>query len=63
MDLSIIVPAYNSAAYIRKCLLSCCNQDILMLDYEIIVVDDGSTDNTREIVCNLQKEYKIHLSK
>lgn len=57
MDLSIIVPAYNSAAYIRKCLLSCCNQDIPMLDYELIVVDDGSTDNTKEIVCNLQKEY------
>lgn len=57
MDLSIVVPAYNSAEYIKKCLLSCCKQDLLMSDYEIIVVDDGSTDNTKEIVCNLQKEY------
>lgn len=58
MDLSIIIPAYNSALYITKCLISCCKQDILQSDYEIIVVDDGSTDNTKEIVCNLQKEYR-----
>lgn len=45
---SIIVPAYNSEKYIEKTLLSLYNQSYR--DYEIIVVDDGSTDNTDKII-------------
>jgi len=44
--ISIIIPTYNEANYIVGCLGSILNQDI---DCEIIVVDDGSTDNTVEI--------------
>ncbi len=43
---SIIIPAYNMEAYIAKCLNSLYNQDIPESDYEIIVVDDGSSDAT-----------------
>lgn len=47
MQLSIIVPIYNVAAYLRKCVDSLLAQDIS--DYEIILVDDGSTDDSGTI--------------
>jgi len=46
---SIIIPAYNSSEYIDKCLISLIKQTLK--EIEIIVVDDGSSDNTVEI-CN-----------
>lgn len=47
MKLSIIVPIYNVAPYLRKCVDSLLMQDIS--DYEIILVDDGSTDDSGAI--------------
>lgn len=57
MKLSIIIPAYNSEKFIEKCLLSCLNQDIPHNEYELIVVDDGSIDNTRNIVLSMKEKY------
>lgn len=45
--LSIIVPLYNVEKYVEKCLTSICNQNYK--DCEVILVDDGSTDNTASI--------------
>ncbi|CAM3726807.1 glycosyltransferase family 2 protein [Mesobacillus zeae] len=45
---SIIIPAYNTGKYIKKCLDSVLNQSFK--DFEVIVVDDCSTDNTVELV-------------
>lgn len=58
IDLSIIIPAYNSEKYIEKCIMSCINQDLPHESYEIIIVDDGSTDNTKEVILRLQKKYE-----
>lgn len=49
--ISIVVPVYNVEKYLGKCLDSLLNQTIK--DYEIICVNDGSTDNSLEIL----KEY------
>lgn len=51
-DISIIIPAYNAEKYIKKCIDSIVNQT--KEELEIIVINDGSTDNTEDIV----KEYK-----
>jgi len=53
IDISILIPVYNCEKYIKECLNSCLDQDFTG-NYEIIIVDDGSTDNT----VNLIKEYQ-----
>ena len=58
MKFSIIVPAYNVAQYIEECVESVLNQDYD--NYEVIVVDDGATDETPQIIDNLaQKSEKV----
>lgn len=46
MDVSIIVTAYNYEKFIDECLDSCLDQKKTNLKYEVIVVDDGSVDET-----------------
>jgi glycosyltransferase involved in cell wall biosynthesis len=57
MQLSIIVPVYNVEEYIEKCILSLQQQDIPKDQYEIIIINDGSPDNSREVVLKLMKEF------
>ena len=54
--ISIIVPVYNSSKTIERCLNSLVNQTIK--DIEIIIVNDGSTDNTETIIKEYEKNYK-----
>ena len=49
-DLSIIVPVYNTASYVAECLNSILNQDRAGLSIEVIIVNDGSKDNSMEII-------------
>lgn len=55
--LSIIVPIYNVEPYVEKCIRSIQTQDIPADDYEIICINDGSPDDSREIVLRLQNEF------
>lgn len=57
MKLSIVVPVYNMAAdnKLRFCLDSLINQSIA--DYEIIAVDDASTDESLEILREYESKY------
>lgn len=47
--LSIIVPVYNVEQYLAKCIDSLLRQDLASEEYEVILVDDGSTDNSGRI--------------
>jgi hyaluronan synthase len=63
---SIIVPVKNEEGNIRNCVQSCINSTYPKK--EIIIVNDGSTDKTQEILQKMQQEYEseikvIHLSK
>jgi len=49
MKFSIIITSYNYETYIVECLESCLNQSHFS-DYEVIVIDDGSLDNTRSLL-------------
>lgn len=51
MLFTIIIPTYNRAQYIKKALDSCLEQTYTR--FEVIVVDDGSTDNTQEVVAQV----------
>ena len=50
---SIIIPIYNTENYLKQCLNSVINQTLK--DIEIILIDDGSTDNSPKI-CDEYKE-------
>ena len=52
---SVIIPVYNVENYLRKCLDSLVNQTLK--DIEIIVVNDGTTDNSQEIINEYVKKY------
>ena len=52
---SIIVPVYNTANKLEKCLESLVNQT--MQDIEIVIVNDGSTDNSEKIIMGYQDKY------
>lgn len=55
MFLSIVIPLYNVEKYLNECINSILKQTFT--DFEIILVDDGSTDKSPEICDNFSKEY------
>ncbi len=56
MKLSVIVPVYNTNKYLPKCLDSILNQSLK--DIEIIVINDGKSDNSVETIKKNEKKYK-----
>ena len=55
VEVSVIVPIYNSGKYLRKCLLSLAGQTFSKM--EVILIDDGSTDLSRYICETFCKEF------
>ena len=47
--ISVVIPSFNEEERIEQCLVSLTKQDLPRSEYEIIVVDGGSKDKTREI--------------
>ncbi|XRO76583.1 glycosyltransferase [Methanocaldococcus sp. 10A] len=58
MKVSIVVATYNRKDKLEKCLNALVSQTFPQEDYEIIIVDDGSTDGTYEFLKKKQKEIK-----
>jgi glycosyltransferase involved in cell wall biosynthesis len=50
VDISVIITNYNNEAYIGRAIRSCLKQSLPDKQYEVIVVDDCSTDSSREII-------------
>ena len=57
MFLSIIIPVFNSEKYLAQCLDSCLSQDLPADTYEIICVNDGSTDRSMEILSDYAARF------
>ena len=57
MKLSIIVPCYNVRDYVAKCIHSLETQDIKQEEFEVLVYNDGSTDDTLNVIQEIVKEY------
>lgn len=55
VKVSVVMPVYNGAKYLEKSLKSVSNQTLK--DLEVICVDDGSTDNSLEVLKGLESEY------
>ncbi len=55
-EVSVVIPLYNQAAFVKDAIDSLLNQTFK--NFEVIVVNDGSTDNSLEVVKELQEKYK-----
>ena len=57
--ISVIIPVYNTERYIKKCLESLAKQK--MQDFEVIIVNDGSTDNSEKLIKDYIKSSKLNI--
>lgn len=57
LKISVIIPAYNAEKYLTETLDSVVSQTMSDSDYEIIIVNDGSSDHTADIL----QQYKNHI--
>lgn len=62
MRLSFVVPMFNASSSIEKCLVSTQKQDIPASDYEVVVINDGSTDDSLVVAKKVSTCYQnIHI--
>lgn len=60
--ISVLIPTYNNEKYLKESLSSVINQDF-DLPYEIIIVNDGSTDSTKEIIESFNDDKIVYIEK
>ena len=58
-EISVIIPLYNCEKYISRCLRSILNQTLDRTNYDIIVINDGSSDNSLKMINNFKNEITI----
>ncbi|MBI2625255.1 MAG: glycosyltransferase family 2 protein [Candidatus Nealsonbacteria bacterium] len=59
MKLSVVIPVYNEKNTILECLNKVEDVDLGAIEKEIIIIDDGSTDGTREILKTIESKYRV----
>lgn len=57
LKFSLIIPVYNVYDYLERCIDSCITQNIPLSEYEIIAIDDGSTDKSLQLLNQLSNKY------
>lgn len=57
--ISVVVPTYNAGRYVKEAVASVLAQDFP--DFELLIIDDGSTDNTAEIVSQFAADPRVRL--
>lgn len=57
MKLSVIIPVFNVELYLEECVLSLYKQNLLEEDFEVIIINDGSTDRSLELARKLSEQY------
>jgi len=62
LKISVTVPTYSRAETLRKLIAHLADQDLDPSSYEAVIADDGSPDNTREVVEQLQKKVPFQLN-
>ena len=63
VKVSVLIPVYNAELYIGRCIRSLLNQTLNVDDYELIVIDDGSTDNTESVIKSYIGDLRYYKNK
>ncbi len=60
---SLIITSYNYAQYVERAIRSALDQSLSRNEYEILLIDDASTDNTKRVLENYQDEIRVFILK
>ena len=61
LKISVSIPTFSRAETLRKTIAHLADQDLYPASYEVVIADDGSPDNTREVVAELQAKVPFRL--
>ena len=59
LEISVIIPTFNREKYIGRCIRSLLTQSIGLTNFEMIVIDDGSTDDSIKVLSAFKNDIKI----